>query len=141
METKQSTVKRVLHNTRSYDTKYGTMFVHVITMENGDSGDYSAKTDTCTKFKENEPCFYTIEFGEYQGQRTSKIRPVEPPQGQQGVSAPFRKGGSGSDESFALSYSKDLACSKIETGDKHITAETIIADAEKFYGWLKSKKQ
>lgn len=140
METKNSTVKRVLHNTRQYDSKFGRMFVHQITFDNGDSGDYSSKSETCTKFEENKPTAYTIEFREYNGSKTSIIKPVM--EQQQAFGGGF-KAKSGSDESFALSYSKDVTVAIIEGGGlaHGETTEKILERADKFYTWLQNKKK
>ncbi len=53
----------------------------------------------------------------------------------------FQKGGSrGGNESFALSYSKDLAIAYVGQG-KLIEPEKVITWAEQFYNWMESKKK
>lgn len=138
---KKSRVSRILHNTRSYNTQNGQLYVHEITFENGDKGGYSSKSETCTKFTEGQEASYTIETKQ-NGQYTNVI--IKPATEFVPNTTGFKKSGSGSDESFALSYAKDVWCSKIESGSglgqKEITAKDVIATAEEFYNWLKSKK-
>ena len=138
METpiKQAAVKRILHNTRTYNSQNGTMYVHQIEFDNGDRGDYSSKSELCQdkKFKEGEVAYYTVEEN---GKYTPKIKPAEPPQGTPGAN---RKAGNGSMESFSLSYAKDLACARLNNKCGEGGAESVIADAEKFYNWLISKQ-
>lgn len=43
-------------------------------------------------------------------------------------------------ESFALSYAKDLACANIATG-KDFGSKEVLAVAELFYTWLETKKK
>lgn len=43
-------------------------------------------------------------------------------------------------ESFALSYAKDVACAHITQG-KSFAAKDIISVADEFYNWLESKKK
>lgn len=136
MEQKKSRVSKVLHNTRTYPSQHGQMYVHEITFDNGDKGSYASKTDTCTKFTEGNEAAYTIET-KVNGQYTNII--VKPAQ-EFVPNAQFPKKVNGSDESFALSYSKDLWCAKIEQGAS-ATAKDVIATAEEFHQWLKSKKQ
>ena len=139
METKKSKVAKILHNTRSYSTQNGTFYCHQITFENGDSGTYDSKTETCQKFTEGNEASYTIET-KVNGQYTYvKIKPAV----ELIPNAPIGfKTKSGSDESFALSYAKDLGCALLDSSDmlSKVTADSIIADAVKFYNWLKSKK-
>lgn len=75
METKKSSmVTKVLHEVSTFQSKHGQMFVHEIRFENGDSGHYNSKSNTCTKFKEGEVATYTIEPN---GNYPSKIKPVQ----------------------------------------------------------------
>lgn len=142
METKKAKVSKILHNTRSYNTQNGMLYVHEVTFENGDRGGYSSKSETCTKFTEGQEANYTIET-KVNGQYTNVV--VKPATEFIPNGAGFiKKSGNGSDESFALSYAKDFWCSKIESGSglgqKEITAQDVTATAEIFYNWLKTKK-
>lgn len=53
----------------------------------------------------------------------------------------FGKGGGnrGGNESFALSYAKDIACAHIAHG-KDFASREVVRVAEEFYVWLQSKK-
>lgn len=64
-----------------------------------------------------------------------KIKWNKPGSGGGGFSARQRSG----NESFALSYAKDLAVSYVNKGT-NIEPEKVIAWAEKFYDWLEKKK-
>lgn len=50
-----------------------------------------------------------------------------------------KMGAKGGNESFALSYAKDIACAHIEKG-REFKAEEVVKVAEVFYVWLQSKK-
>ena len=76
METKKAKVAMVIENQRSYNTQNGTCYVHRITFENGDTGDYNSKSATCEKFKQGVETDYTIET-KVNGQYTNVlIKPV-----------------------------------------------------------------
>ena len=135
MENKKAKVTKVMHNVRSYQTQNGTFYNHEITFDNGDRGMYSSKSDICQKFHEGQEASYTIETKQ-NGQYTNVIIK---PSTEFVPGNTFAKKGSGSDESFALSYAKDFACSLLDSG-KVVTAEMIIETADKFYNWLKAKK-
>lgn len=134
METKKSKVKRIVHKTKQYNGKHGKVFVHQIEFDNGDKGEYHSKSETCTKFEEGSDFQYTIETKQNGNYTNVFIKPVLEDQ------KSFAKKNSGSDESFALSYAKDLACANITAG-RVVTSKQTIEVAEEFYEWLKSKKQ
>lgn len=110
------------------------MFVHYIEFDNGDSGEYHSKKDTCDKFVAGIETPYTREERINGNYTNIFIKPVQ----EEKQSEAFPKKQSGSLESFALSYAKDLACANIASG-KAVTATNTIAVAEEFYNWLKSK--
>lgn len=137
METKKSTVKRITHNVRQWNSPNGTLYYHTIEFENGDKGDYGSKTESCTKFTEGKEEAYTIE-SKVSGNYTNVIiKPVQEqqPNPHQGVKRSYA-----GNESFALSYAKDVACANIENG-KEISAKNILEVAQAFYGWLESKRK
>ncbi len=70
---KSSVVKSVNQNVRSYDSKFGKMFVHEIALENKDMGEYISKSEQC-KIKIGETLQYTIESN---GNFPDKIKPVQ----------------------------------------------------------------
>lgn len=131
METKKSRVTKVVHNTRQYNGANGITYYHEITFENGDKGHYGGKEDTCRKFTEGQESEYTIEEkinGQY---KNYVIKPAQ--------SASFMGRSKSGNESFALSYAKDVACAYIASG-KEFKSNQIIEVAEAFYQWLQSKK-
>ena len=97
------------------------MYVHEVSFENGDKGNYSSKTDTCTKFKEGEAAEYTIEFREFQGQQQGIVKPIFTQSNQFGNSK-----SAGNNSSFALSYSKDVWVSKIAKGETFSSNDCIF---------------
>lgn len=133
METKHSIVKRITHNVKQWNSQNGIVYYHTIEFENGDKGNYGSKNESCTKFAEGQEANYTIE-SKVNGNYTNVI--IKPVQEEQKA---FVKKSNGSEESFALSYSKDLACANISAG-KTVKASDVIEVAEAFYNWLKSKK-
>lgn len=65
----------------------------------------------------------------------NKVTWNKPGSGGSGFSARQRAG----NESFALSYAKDLGVAYVNKGN-NIEPEKVIAWAEKFYDWLEKKK-
>lgn len=132
MQTKKATVKRITHNVRQWNSPSGTLYYHTIEFENGDKGDYGSKSEQCVKFEEGKESDYTIETKQIGNYTNIIIKPLQ-------EDKPFNKKQIGSEESFSLSYAKDLACAYIASG-KEFKSNQIIEVAEVFYNWLKSKK-
>ena len=122
---------------KSFEGKYGTMFVHSIQFDNGDAGEYLSKTQDQNKFMIGQQVDYTIESaGEYQGVPQYKVKPV--------VQNTFSGGGGyskrgGGNASFALSYSKDLAVANIAAANQ-VSSEQVIQIADKFLNWLNANQ-
>lgn len=79
METKKAIVKKILNHTKDYTGKFGQMYVHNITMDNGDIGEYHSQKNTCEKFKEGQEADYTIETkmnGKYENTIIKPIAPI-----------------------------------------------------------------
>lgn len=138
METKKSKVTKVQANTRSYQSQHGTMYVHRITFENGDEGDYSSKQNVCSKFTVGQVADYTIEIRMNGAYENVIIKPVQSQQGGYGQNQFSGKRFAGN-ESLALSYAKDFSIAYIEKG-KEIGPEKVCEVADKFYMWLEGKK-
>lgn len=136
METKKAIVSNVLQNVKQWNSPSGTIFYHEISFINGDKGSYGSKSETCTKFVTGQEAEYTIET-KTNGQYTNVV--IKPVQSQQSFSGNAGKKSFAGNESFALSYAKDLACANIAAG-KPITSEETVKIAEVFYNWLQSKK-
>lgn len=77
---RKSTVTSATYK-RSYQGKMGTLYVHLITMENGDEGEYSSKSMTQEKFIPGKevPYEYTESQREHNGKTYTdkKIAPVK----------------------------------------------------------------
>lgn len=132
---KTAVVKSIKENIRSFDGKFGTLYVHKVAFDNGDAGEYLSQTETCEKFAVGQKATYTIEEEKRNGKVNFRIKPAKLPED----GKPFFRGGSGSYESFALSYSKDLAIAHIEKG-KDIKTEDVLKVADALYTWLKNKQ-
>jgi hypothetical protein len=70
MEVKKSTVKSVQSGGKPYETKFGMLYPHDITMTNGDAGTYSSKSEHQDKFKQGMVVDYEFIDGQY-----PKIKP------------------------------------------------------------------
>lgn len=135
METKKSVVTSIDMNIGSFETQNGTFYKHMIYFENGDKGEYSAKTAVCQKFTKDIEAEYTIEPN---GQYPDKVKPVQ----KQGWS-----GGGGkqpqNNKSFALAYSKDMmvafiSTEKVTDKDAKAIAQKAIEIAKEFENYLES---
>ena len=133
MDTKQSKVT-VAQFVKTYTGKYGTMFIHDITFENDDKGQYLSKEQAQTSFKVGEVADYTKEEKQNGEYTNISIKPVR--ENKQGSLAPAK----GRNESFALSYAKDIACAYITKGAELGDAQMLVL-AEKLYVWLESKNK
>lgn len=134
---KQSKITAIQNN-GTYNSKFGLMYQYEITLENGDSGDYSSKNYTAIDelpFAIGEEIYY--EFEMYQGKYPKIKKPSKNPP-QEGQSFPPSGGGfksKGGNGAFALSYAKDLGIAMIGQGQKIGSAE-IMAVADAFKKWL-----
>ena len=118
---KTDKVKSVQAN-GTWDGKYGLMYKYEVSMENGDTGEYSSNkytsiTDDNFPFPEGKEVNYDFQDGQY-----PKIKTVS-------EFKPFKKSGGGN-ASFALSYAKDLV-----VADK-VPVDKILETATKLNEWL-----
>lgn len=133
MEIKKSKVKSAEFQ-KSFNGNYGEMFVHEITFENGDKGQYLSKSNPQNKFVQGNEVEYEFSITQNGQFTNTSIKPIKDPAT---FVATKQRGGN---ESFALSYAKDMAVAYLNKGNELSTAQ-IIELAEKFYLWLNSKKQ
>ena len=117
---KTDKVKSVQAN-GTWDSKYGLMYKYEVSMENGDTGEYSSTkyssvTEDGFPFPEGKEVSYDFQDGQY-----PKIKTVSD-------FKPFKK--SGNNASFALSYAKDLVIA-----DK-VGIDKILETATKLNEWL-----
>lgn len=78
METKKARVKATTMK-REGIGQYGPYFVHTIIFDNGDNGDYMAKTNPQTYFKEGEEAEYTKEVKQNGNYTNTVIKPIQQP--------------------------------------------------------------
>ncbi len=126
---KTSTVKSVQSAGNPWKTKRGDeMHPFEIEMENGDVGVANTKSPDSTKaWPVGEEVSYHLEESE----RGNKLTKIYENNGSS------KGGGKGSNKSYALSYSKDLAVAAIGSGlDNSPTVEKIIENAKKFETYL-----
>jgi len=62
-----------------YDSQYGRMYRFEISFENGDSGQYSSKSENQTKFILQQEATYTMESKDYNGRTYYTIKPAMQP--------------------------------------------------------------
>jgi len=113
--------------TRTWESPqgYGTFYVHSIMFENGDGGEYSAKTEKQDKFVTGQKAQYEITpIANY----PDKIKPVAPDF--QGGGKPSGSGKSfGDPKTMVLAYAKDLAVARIAAGAmKDVDIRSIAKD-------------
>lgn len=136
METKKSKPSKVLHNVDTFKSANGTFFKHEIRFENGDSGVYNSKSDTCTKFKEGVEVVYTIEPN---GTYPSRIKPVQEEQGQQ------YNGGNKFQvkaELQPLIVAQSIfssVCTLHSGSQTHLDMAKVMKDTEEAFNWAMSK--
>jgi hypothetical protein len=106
--------------------QYGAYFIHLIVFENGDSGDYMAKSNPQTYFKVGLEADYTKE-SKQNGQYTNVL--IKPIQAQ---------GGNGFKQGSPLAQNKRTAleCSIRLAAAGKIPTEKIGLEANKFLAWL-----
>ena len=90
-----------------------------------DRGEYLSKSQDQNKFVVGQSANYEA-IPNKNPQYPAKIKPVQ---------ESFKGGQRGSNKSFALAYSKDLAVAHIGQG-KDFNSEKILDVAEAFYQWL-----
>lgn len=129
-----------IDSVRPYEGQYGKTYYFQLSMSNGDTGSIGKKKEDALKI--GDSLTYTLEEGE----RGNKIKEVQ----QTGYSGGFNGDGKttqkSGNESFALSYSKDVICAMVQSGRIPETAtsaqitDTILATANKFKDWLNENK-
>ncbi len=135
---KKSTVSKVVHNTRQWMYQGTKMYVHQIRFENGDSGDYSSKSETCTAFQEGKEALYTIE--ENAGY-APKIKPVKEQPQQSNAKGNYAP------KNERLIVAQTCIKSACElNAEKGGSAglgriEEVIKDAERLFDWCIKKSQ
>jgi len=132
METKQSKVAAIAENQKQWAGTNGTVYYHMITFENGDSGWYGSKTEKCEKFKVGELADYTKEVKQNGNFTNTIIKPVQ----QQGFGKKETKDASLIAAQSCLGY----ACNLTAQSSKADNIEYVLQVAEKFHQWVMTKK-
>jgi hypothetical protein len=129
--TKQSKVKSVTFD-RSYESTYGTFFLHKIEFENNDSGEYTSKSKDQSKFVIGETVSYEIDaMKDPKGNAFNKISPVKENTGftpsAPGAKTPFKQyDGTGAMVGASINNAVSLICyDKIKIEQLEATAERI----------------
>ena len=127
--------------TREWDGPNGKVFYFDVLMDNEDRGSIGKKSNTALKV--GDSLTYTLEVGE----RGNKIKEFK----EGGFNGGYNGNGGkpqsrGGNESFSLSYAKDVVCSMLANGyvakDKNSSqiTEVTLAIADKFNNWLNENK-
>ncbi len=128
MEEKRSKVT-LANYSRSFTTDHGIFFVHSISFENSDTGEYSSKSQDQNKFVVGVEADYTIDASN--PAYAAKIKPV----------STFVQGGSSNGQAEPgrqASIEKQVALKiAAETVDiKNGGTDAVLAVAEKYFIWL-----
>lgn len=99
---KNSTVISAIFK-KEYEGQYGKMFIHEITFDNGDKGDYLSKVQHQDKFKEGQVADYELSSREHNGNTYYSVKPVQKTEWKQGTG--------GGNKSHALTNAVRLVCS------------------------------
>lgn len=139
METKKSVVNKVIHNARQFHANGTTYYVHKISFENGDNGDYNSKSETCKKFQEGKEEEYTIDKGD--GKYAPKIKPIQEKQQSGNRFQPQPK-----NEKLILAQTCIKSACELNARDTHLKSmqssiEQVLEDAEKMFNWCIEKSK
>ena len=119
---------------RSFSGQYGTFYVHTVTFENGDSGEYTSKTQEQSNFVVGQEARYTIDNSN--PAYPAKIKPVQ----EQKASGGFGKSDPAKNKSIqrqtALKAAVEISPS---LGVKAISE--IIKIADTFNAWIEAEPQ
>lgn len=76
METKSAKVTQATSN-GTWESKYGLMYRHEISFDNGDIGEYSSKSANQDKFLVGQEVSYEAHTREYNGKHYLTVKPVQ----------------------------------------------------------------
>lgn len=144
MERKNAKVIKAEYTGRTWSNANGTFHVHSIMFDNGDSGEYSSKSENQNKLVPGQYASY--EFSPASGNFPAKVKPVqpekEPYQSSGNGNGKYQgKNGHGNVASFALSYAKDVYnASQQAISATPMTEAQMFGLADRMHDWLKSKE-
>jgi hypothetical protein len=125
---KKSTVTDIQSKKPWDSEKYGRMYQFLITMENGDEGEYTSKKENQTFFEVGKEVQYTFIPGEY-----PKIKPV--------YEKPFNNNFRSLDSQTAMTKSVALKAAAIfESGRKDSTVASVMETSNMFIKYLENKE-
>jgi len=136
MSEKTSKVTKVTQNVRSFDSKFGKMFVHAIETDAGDVGEYSSKTEQCKAFTVGAEATYTVEAN---GTFPDKIKPVMNKGNFGGGNAGGGNSFQGKPQEVITALSCLSSAATLYSLQKAVTVEQVIATADAFYTFAMSK--
>lgn len=129
METKKSKVLNVFLK-REGDGKFGHYYIHGINFENGDVGDYMAKSNPQKYFIVGQEADYTKETTQNGNYTNIVIKPVQTAQGGAGGKGFFGGSPTAQNKRTALECAVSLAVAG------KIPLDQIGATAQKYVTWL-----
>lgn len=143
MEVKTSTVKSVQSGGKPYETKFGMLYPHDITMTNGDAGTYSSKSEDQDKFQQGMVVDYQFIDGQYPKIKPHFAQSYNQKFGSGGRSANPQTGtviNSRTGEVLETDTQKQIIRqSSIRTAAEHCkgncSIEDLIDNAEMIYNW------
>lgn len=139
MSEKTAKINAIL-SCRDVNTQNGLIYYYKLEMDNGEVGEIGKKKPDA--FKAGDSLTYTSEETQY-GLKFKAVQNGSFGGGFNGRAAGSMRGGN---ESFALSYSKDVICAMIQAGmlPKDVSsadiAKATMATADKFLEWMNEHK-
>ena len=132
IEVKKSVVKSIVEK-EPYDGQYGTLYKFDLVFENGDAGEYSAKTKEQEKFVIGKEVEYEVHINPKYPQYP-KIKPHYEQKGG------FSGGGGGKgftdEDKMRMAKSVAIKSSAIYHQSRSTSTEDVIADANMFYKYI-----
>jgi hypothetical protein len=136
METKKSVVTDIKEKSGSFNGSNGMIYYHTITFQNGDSGQYGSKSETCEKFKAGQEHDYTIETKVNGSYTNYVIKPIQ--QVGAGTGGGFKQ--QPKDSSIIAIQSSIASACNFYSNRLQASDEDVIKLASKFYDLVMTKK-
>ena len=128
-------VKSEVYTNETYESQWGTFFVHKIEFEDGSGGEYNSKSDSQNKFIQGQEAHFEEKIHDYNGTKKTRIKPINPDfNNQSKPSAPGRSSGSSDhvQKSIIKQNSLTNACNIVGEAD----IEKSLDIAEIFSDWV-----
>lgn len=127
-------VKSAVYTNESYDSQWGTFYVHKIEFEDGSGGEYHSKSETQNKFIKDQEAHFEEKIHDYNGTKKTRIKPINPDFNNQSKSSAPRRS-SAPDQRDRLIVKQNAlsnACNIVGEAD----VEKILDIAEIFSDWV-----